>query len=243
MTNIYMTNIYMRNIWQIIKSLFAGFHRNEKSKENYYNNKYPKKDIIYNGRYVPNSYEKVPIDIRNFFNPNDSMIKKIVDSLQLSHQSDDEKTLTCLTYILDNYKYVSDIEKGHNEFWQFPNETIYYKTGDCEDFSILLANMLLISGIPYWKVRLTAGSVDDGKIKGGHCFVVYYHEDKDRWVLLDTTYWPNRLEISDRKEYKDETFYKETWFSWNEKYCYSRDVKDIQKMEDVKFGNSDREGS
>jgi hypothetical protein len=43
------------------------------------------------------------------------------------------------------YKQDSEIH-GEMEYWQFSNETIQLKTGDCEDFSILLCSLLRSNG-------------------------------------------------------------------------------------------------
>ena len=117
-------------------------------------------------------------------------------------------------------------------------ETLNLMTGDCEDGSILLANMLLIAGIPYWKIRLTAGLVDDGKGNaGGHAFLNYFYENPDdskcKWILLDWCYYPNELPIENRADYKDELYYKETWFSWNKIYSYAKDTRMTNKINDI----------
>jgi hypothetical protein len=229
--SIYPENVTLNE--KIIKEL-EKYRRSKK--EVYYEDKYPKIDILYAGRSLPNKGSGVKIDIRDFFNTKDSMIKSIVTTLKLENKTDDEKAVICLEWIIKNIKYVSDTTKGLNEFWQFPYETLTYMTGDCEDMSILLANMLIISGIPSWKIRLSAGNVDDKKgSSGGHCFPTYYCEEKDQWVLLDCCYWPNTSPIDERKAYKDETYYISTWFSWSEEYCWAKDVKDIPNFNSVQI--------
>lgn len=197
----------------------------ESAKEKYYNNKYPKKDIFYSARVVPTTKDNVKIDVRNFFNFYDNEIRKVVEGLRLTRSSDDDKALKCLNWVIDNVKYVEDETKGHKEFWQFGFETLYYKSGDCEDGAILLANMLLIAGIPYWKIRLSAGMV-----KGGaHGYLTYYCEKKNKWVVLDWCYWINRKRVEDRKDYKDEGNYLEVWFSWNQKYSFAKGLNEKAK--------------
>lgn len=190
----------------------------EHPKEKYYNNKYPKKDLIYYGRAIPTTKKTIAIDVRNFFNPYDSEIKKVVKKLRLGRDSDDEKALKCLKWVIDNIKYTGDKKKGYEDFWQFAFETLYYKNGDCEDGAILLANMILISQVPYWKIRLSAGEVKDG----GHAYLTYYCESNQKWVVLDWCYWPNKDPITKRKDYKDEKNYLDVWLSWNEKYSFTK---------------------
>jgi len=208
-------------------------------KENYYNNKYPKVDILYYGRHIPTTNSRIAIDVRDFFTSYDSEVRKLVEELNLEGKSDDEKALECLKWVIQHIKYVSDTTKGYREFWQFPYETLYYKTGDCEDGMILLANLMLIAGIPYWKIRPTAGWVKTPEGKGGHAYLTYYCEEKDKWVILDWCYYPNLLPIKDRKDYKDEELYLESWFSWNLKYAFAKDVRDVTKMKHVQIKNKE----
>jgi predicted transglutaminase-like cysteine proteinase len=50
-------------------------------------------------------------------------------------------------WIGSNIQYRSDSEiHGEKEYWQFSNETIQLRTGDCEDFSILLCSLLRANG-------------------------------------------------------------------------------------------------
>lgn len=200
--------------------------------EEYYNNKYPKTDITYGSRPIIGVGNRCAIDLRDFFNKYDSEIRNVVNGLMLADKTDDEKAIMCLRWVLSNVKYALDNTVGYSEYWKFAYETLASKLGDCEDQSILLSNIMLIAGIPYWKIRLTAGKVDDGQGNtGGHCFVTYFCESKGIWVLLDCTYYPNfDLLVTQRQDYKDEPYYAETWFSWNEKYCFAKDTKDIEKL-------------
>jgi hypothetical protein len=82
-------------------------------------------------------------------------------------------------------------------------------THNCEDGAILLANMMLKSGIPYWKIRVTAGNVTEpstGK-DVGHAYVTYYCAETDKWVLLDWCVASTRHTyvntVDGRKKFKD----------------------------------------
>jgi predicted transglutaminase-like cysteine proteinase len=179
-------------------------------KEDEYNNKYPKANLTYLKHETDGDYS---IDLRNFYMLNDASIPVVTG------KNDDEKALNALKYVIKNVTYVDDKkEYGYEEYWAYAFQTLKRKKGDCEDGAILLANIMVKSGIPYWKVRLSAGSVKGG----GHCYLTYYCESKDMWVILDWCYWPNQLAIADRKNYKDETNYLDVWFSWNRDYCFSQ---------------------
>lgn len=198
-------------------------------KEEYYNNKYPKTDIKYKGRSIPN-VGMVQIDVRDFFTIYNSDIVNRVKNNNLNVGNDDEKALRCLTWVIEHFKYVPDKSVfGVDEYWEFPYEATLLMKGDCDDGAIFLANLMQVSGIPYWKIRLVAGSVNGG----GHCWVTYYCEELDHWVVLDWCYWPSKLPIKNRPDYKDELNYWEPWFSWNQKYAFSKDTRDDTKFDIV----------
>lgn len=186
-------------------------------KEEYYNNKYPKIPIFYRRIEADDTYN---IDVRNYFQIRDSKLPKIKGN------SDDEIALNCLKWVIDNITYASDkTHYGYDEFWAYPYQTLKRRRGDCEDGAILLANMMIKSGIPYWKVRLCAGTVykKNGSEAGGHAYLTYYCEEEDDWKTLDWCYYPNKKEIKYRPNYKNEAIYGngEVWFSWNMKYCFA----------------------
>jgi predicted transglutaminase-like cysteine proteinase len=188
--------------------------------EVYWNNRYPKINQNYlrweaiNGQ--PMSYE---IDVRNFIVPQDSNLPAITGSVN------DEKALNSLLYVYNNITYTSDKSSyGFDEYWAFPWETLKRKVGDCEDGAILMASIMIRAGIPPWRVRLNAGSVNGG----GHCYVTYCRETDNQFVVLDWCYWFNNLPVAKRKLHKDEQNYDDVnhnyyiWFSWNQKYCFGQ---------------------
>lgn len=184
--------------------------------EDYYNNKYPKKDLTYRRTETDGEYQ---IDLRDFIHKYDASIPT-VDGIDCN-----EKALKALSWVIKNIQYVQDISPKtykSSEYWAYAYQTLRHKSGDCEDGAILLHNILLHSGVPYWKLRLTAGNVQVGKTLAGHAYLTFFDEVKDRWVILDWCYWPNELPITERPDYKDEANYKDVWFSWNEKYCYTQ---------------------
>jgi hypothetical protein len=56
-----------------------------------------------------------------------------------------------------------------------------------------MANIMLRSGIPYYRIRLNAGNVNGG----GHAYVTYCRETDNQFVVLDWCYYPNNLLIRD----------------------------------------------
>lgn len=186
--------------------------------ENYWNNKYPKIKKFYIRHETDGTYY---IDVRNFFTPYD-------DKVPTFSGTDDEIAIQTLKWVMKNIKYVSDKSQyGYEEYWAYPYQTLKRKMGDCEDQAILLANILLKSGVPYWKFRLSAGLVKIPRQHGftGHCYLTYFCEDTDKWVLLDSTYYPNKKPISEREDYKDNVYYQNVWFSFNQKYIFGTGTK------------------
>ena len=173
---------------------------------------------------------------------------------QLNHQGVGTKPIWRMIYNPNSYfvrdygykkisevsiAYIEDFEDGEVvDFEVEDTHNFVFKNGiishNCDSQALLLASMIVGSGVPYWKVRVSAGDVVWGGGSGGHAYVTYYCEDSDEWVLLDTTFFPNNDEIIDRKNYKDEEMYKNTWFSFDTKYAYAKDVRVVNKQEGFK---------
>jgi hypothetical protein len=72
-------------------------------------------------------------------------------------------------WVADNIAYESDEKRCGRDYWQTPEETLSYRTGDCEDFSILLCSLLRAYGIDAQRVYVALGV--DGE-NDGHAFVI-----------------------------------------------------------------------
>jgi hypothetical protein len=72
-------------------------------------------------------------------------------------------------WVVDNIDYKSDQGQWGGDYWQTPEETLSYRTGDCEDFAILLCSLFRAYGIPAERVYVTLGV--DGS-EDGHAFVI-----------------------------------------------------------------------
>ena len=204
-----------------------------RSKQDHLNNKYPKCVIVLPLGFMP-KYGFYDIDIRAFFvNPVLHELREIVNNLApyelfSGKWCDDQVALQCLLWVIDHIKYVSDKSQfGVPEYWCTPSETLHTRKGDCDDGAILLANLMLVAGIPYWKIRLTAGMVHTGE---GHAYVTYFCEALGYWVALDWCYYPNRKSVAERPDYKVSKIYGEVWFSWNQKYAFMKGVKETGKV-------------
>ncbi len=196
--------------------------------EKYWNNRHPKQHIEYSGRSFPKDPKRrFSIDVRYFFAPSQPLYE-LVEKNKLNTGTYDERALKCLKWVMENFKYQGDKETfGSSEYWAFPCEALYAKKGDCDDGAILLANLMLCAGIPYWRIRLNAGDVKGG----GHAYVTYCRETDNQFVVLDWCYWPNTKPISERPLHKEEQNYYGIWFSWNQKYAFGR-METMARMPD-----------
>lgn len=182
--------------------------------EELWNNRRPKITQLYKRIETDGEYE---IDVRNFFQPNDSSLS------YYDYGTFDERALKCLSWVINTIVYTDDKKSyGFGEYWAYAYQTLKRKLGDCEDGAVLLANMMIKSGIPYWRVRLCAGSVNGG----GHAYCTYCRETDNQWVICDWCYWANTKPMKDRPLHKDEQNYNDKnknfyiWFSWNSLYCF-----------------------
>ena len=206
-------NMYKDALYE--KSLEVAYLKKQVPKidplETFWNNKRPKTESYsYKARPAPGFITNINVDPRIFFVNHD-----ILPSV--SGSTNDEKAKNALQFVIDKVTYTPDMTQfKDNEVWLFPFETMSLKKGDCEDGAILLANILLANGIPYWRVRLNAGDVNGG----GHCFVTYLRESYNQWVILDWCYWPDKsVDLNELYKGATENYFK-IWFSFNRDYIY-----------------------
>ena len=196
------------------------------SKEAEFNDKYPKADLTYARTESDGEYQ---IDLRNFIQRYDSNLP-VIPGL-----TDDEKALNALKWVIDNVKYVPDqAEYKTAEYWAYAYQTLKHKEGDCEDGAILLHNILLKNGVPYWKLRLSTGWVQLNEQKVGHAYLNYYCEESDRWVVLDWCFVDNKRTLvstpNGRKRFS-QLKVGDKVISFNEK------TRKIENTKIVKIGN------
>jgi hypothetical protein len=192
----------------------------EKKLEEYLTNKIPKENRYYLRYETDGEYS---IDVRNFFMVNDSRIPVVYGP------TNDVKALESLRWVRKNIIYTPDDSSStykKSEYWAYPYQTLRHKKGDCEDGAIVIANIMVKSGIPYYRVRICAGSVNGG----GHAYCVYCRETDNEWVVMDWCYWANDLTVDKRKTHKQEQNYFDNernfyvWFSWDLKNCYAKET-------------------
>lgn len=93
----------------------------------------------------------------------------------------DYRAATITNFVAD--KIVYQAGRGRDP-WQFPDETLAIKAGDCEDRAFLLASLLLAAGISPYNVRVAFGQmVVEGK-PHDHMWVMYKNE-RGYWTLIE----------------------------------------------------------
>jgi len=187
-----------------IKTFEEQLHQEVNPLEDYWNNRRPKVDILYKAR------ENRDIDVRLFINPFDSQVPVFKDF-------PDEVVKKAQNYVIKRVKY----QRDSGEYWKFAWETYNDKYGDCEDGAILIYNICLKSGVPYWRLRLNAGWVYSNNGKEGHAYLTYLREQDNTWYVIDWCYWSSESQNFGLKWSDAENHYFDIWFSWNQKYSFN----------------------
>ena len=86
-------------------------------------------------------------------------------------------------WVADNVAYMSDKDKWGKDYWQTPEETLLYRTGDCEDFSILLCSFLRAYGIDAQRVYVALGV---NGVQDGHAFIIENWYSGGEWRRVES---------------------------------------------------------
>jgi hypothetical protein len=73
--------------------------------------------------------------------------------------------------------------------WQFPDETLFLHSGDCEDIAFLLASLMLAAGVSGYNIRVALGRIRLSHLTGrssehDHMWVMYKNE-AGRWMVIE----------------------------------------------------------
>lgn len=197
--------------------------------------------------YITNANLRKTVTLRPWIedqiaNPSDKL-KEAAKSLK-SFKDYDRQVLECLFFVHNKFKYVKDsVTWQMSEYWASANESIMKMKGDCEDGAILMYVLCRLKGIPANRLMIMAGDVDDGKNKGGHCWLAYRPKNYPyNFFFLDWCYWYNGNSFPARnmfdvigKEVQEFKYmgsmlksfvrqmspYKTIWFGFNEEYSLS----------------------
>ena len=143
----------------------------------------------------------------------------ILISHSLKGITDDGTIINILRWVHKNITYVGDSKKWNTpEYWE-PYQNVYdTKEGDCESMNGLMMLLARLAGIPYYKLRLTCGSV----VGGGHAYLLYSPDLDAIDRVIDSCYWYNGNQIKYRKYYENNQNYINEWFSFNDKQSFGK---------------------
>ena len=110
------------------------------------------------------------------------------------------------------YKYDSSVH-GTGEYWQLPTETLNLRTGDCEDFAILLCTLLRAGGVPSDQVYVAIGVDDRGT---WHAYLLEYWYYK-KWRVIEPQV--GGLFVTDLAAWETSKKYQ-TKYVFNDEYYY-----------------------
>jgi hypothetical protein len=109
--------------------------------------------------------------MKQYITPNDPTVKKFLQSILQKEAvafNDFEKLRDWVSSYI-SYQSDQDVY-GVSEYWQLPAETLELRTGDCEDFAILLCSLLRAYGVPSDMVYVALG-FEEGQTRG-HAYLV-----------------------------------------------------------------------
>jgi len=95
---------------------------------------------------------------RSFITPDDQDVVELKNKILKDKPVLTVNWMALRDWVGNNIQYRSDSEiHGERDYWQFPNETIQLRTGDCEDFSLLLCSLLRADGLSPDSVYVIVG--------------------------------------------------------------------------------------
>lgn len=185
----------------------------QKDKE-YWLSKHPVAPVTYNSRPIPGTQITYPIDVRRFLAAGDIVIPAIAGT------DPDDIVLKAQQFVCLNFSYIPDASLGCPEYWLFASESHARKRGDCEDFSIYMANIILnsISQDHYWRLRVNAGLVGPSLTApdGGHCWLTWFRMTDNEPVVVDGCYYPDpKVPVAQKPILKENKRYLKNWFSFD----------------------------
>jgi predicted transglutaminase-like cysteine proteinase len=99
------------------------------------------------GADVPRTFSDNPELVKLFITPRDPTLVALKNELLKDAPLKVKDWIALRNWVGDNIEYKYDDEVyGVREYWQFGKETVSLRTGDCEDFAILLCSLLRAAG-------------------------------------------------------------------------------------------------
>ncbi len=175
-------------------------------------------------------------DPRVLITVTDPVVKEKVEEIIKNCVTEEEKQQAVFEFVQSQIEYMAEgnpkkwsypksFLQFKFDFWQLPRETLEWRAGDCEDYSILLCTMLRMAGVPASDVRVVLGVLQLHCGPTGHAWVEM--KTKDGWYVLDATgsAW-NYLS----KERYYELFSPELWGWFNDKEYHEEGSGETEGM-------------
>jgi hypothetical protein len=159
-------------------------------------------DVIFRDTVLPNKrfvigspQHDIQTDIREWLSaPADNLVLKgALAQLKGLPQSKgpgdfDRRAYVIWAFVAGRVRYSFDKDaRGYDDFWLLPEETLSLGVGDCEDSAILLAALMVASGISPYCVRVALGYLYNGQqLLGSHAWTVY-QDEAGIWRILEST--------------------------------------------------------
>lgn len=141
--------------------------------------------IIYQASSIAHELPMTESEFKSYITPECQSVKEALQDIlgdppyELSQVSFDN----IRDWVAINIDYMSDEERWGEDYWQTPEETLSYCTGDCEDFSTLLCSFLRAYGIDAEQVYVALGV--DGE-EDGHAFLIEDWNNDGEWQRIES---------------------------------------------------------
>jgi len=115
------------------------------------------------GADVPRTFSDDPELVKLFVTPREPSLVALKDEVLKDALLKVKDWIALRNWVGNNIKYkTDDAVYGVREYWQFGKETVSLRTGDCEDFAILLCSLLRVSGYSPDDVYVVIGKNANG---------------------------------------------------------------------------------
>jgi hypothetical protein len=180
--------------------------------------------VIYPASPITHELPTMESELKSYITPECQSVKEALQNIlgdppyELSQVGFDD----IRDWVADNIEYKSDKERWGEDYWQTPEETLSYRTGDCEDFSILLCSLLRAYGIDAEQVYVALG-VDGGE--DGHAFLIEDWYQDGEWRRIESqapahlSSWHSWFGLFNPDSRLDEY---EITAAFNDLYCYDK---------------------
>ena len=188
------------------------------------------------------------VDMRDFVQPNDPSVIKTLKEIKGNKGFLESDLEAIRNWVSTNFTYKEDLDLEHStflgnlingaknilrtfnpyDFFQYAEETIDEKEGDCEDFAILLCSLLRADGYSPKEVFVAFGTNE----KEGHAFIII-NRGGDCWAIEPRAekkgYFDAYKYLLEGNEGKSQLWADTNWLSqyeigylFNDKYFWQR---------------------